>query len=170
LLKSLIPGTPHRFRVVDATGDFGFAMVGGETCVGSALPAMLGGHTLWSAELGSRAVLGYMRLPCEGQREDGAWQLAGKVQVDVAATATERKAWEPWLFALITEMVPVTARVEIRWVSAQALLANRLDGTLTLASAPVAHLGTDALTGLARLPERGARLAESGPSISTPLR
>lgn len=170
LLESLIPGTPHRFLVVDAAADFGFAIVGGEAYVGSALPAMLGGHTRWSAELDSQTVLGSMRLPCEGQREDGAWQLAGKVRVDVAATAPERKAWEPWLLALITEMIPVIARVELRWVTAQALLTNRLDGTLALASAPVAHLGTDALTGLARLPERGIRLAESGPSISTPLR
>jgi phage tail-like protein len=170
LLESLMPGTPRRFRVTDATADFGFATVGGDGCAGTALPAILGGLTRWSAALDSRAVLGYMRLPCAGQRDDGTWQLAGKVRIDVAASAEERSAWEPWLLTLITEMVPLTARVELRWVSAQALRSDRLDGTLTLEAASAPRLGTDAVTGLARLPARGARLSASGPDIGTPLR
>ena len=117
LLDALIPGTPRRFRVIDATADFGFAIVGDAACAGSALPAMLGGRTAWSAELNSRAVLGHMRLPCDGQRDDGTYQLAGRVQIDVAATAAERKSWTPWLHRLIAEMVPLTARVTLRWVS-----------------------------------------------------
>jgi len=169
LLECLMPGTPRRFRVIDATADLGFAVVGGDVCAGSSLPAMLGGHTHWSAELGSHSVLGYMRLPCEGQRDDGAWHLAGLVRVEVAAIAVERKAWESWLPALVREMIPVTARAEVRWVSARALRTNRLDGTMVLVSAPLAHLDTDAITGLAQLPEGGIRLSESGPSMSTPL-
>lgn len=169
LLECLMPGMPRRFRVTDATADFGFAVVGGDVCAGSTLPAMLGGYTRWHAQLGSRTVLGYMRLPCSGQREDGAWHLAGQVRVDVATTASERKARESWLPALIREMIPVTARVEVHWVSAQALMTNRLDGTMVLASAPVAHLDTDAITGLAHLPESGIRLSASGSSISTTL-
>lgn len=169
LLESLIPELPRRFRVTDATADFGFAVVGGGACAGSALPAMLGGRTRWNAELDSSAVLGSMRLPCEGQLKDGVWQLAGKVRVDVAATAAERRAWEPWLLALITEMVPLTARVELHWVTSQALRTNRLDGTMTLESAPTPHLGTDAITGQARLPERGPRLSAAGPIIDTRL-
>src|SRR6185503_20796295 len=120
LLEALIPSSPQRFRVTDATADFGFAIVGGESCAGSALPAMLGGSTRWNSQLNSRAVLGYTRLPCVGQLEDGAWQLAGKVQVVVEATAAEQKAWSPWLLALITEMVPLTARVTLRWATAEA--------------------------------------------------
>jgi phage tail-like protein len=172
LLESLIPGTPRRFRVTDATADFGFAVVGGDddTCAGSALPAMLGGFTRWSAELDSRAVLGLMRLPCAGQIDDGTWRLAGNVRVEVAASAEERTAWEPWLFALITAMVPLTARVELRFVGEQALRSNRLDGTLTLESPPAPLLGSGAVTGLARLPERGARLSATGPDIGTRLR
>jgi phage tail-like protein len=161
LLESLIPGTPRRFRVMDRTADSGFAIVGGEACSGTALPAMLGGRTQWSRELGNDAVLGFMRLPCPGQLHDGAWHLTGKIRVDVAATAAERKAWQPWLPALITEMVPLTARVEIRWVSTHALASNRLDDTMTLQSAPEPHLGTDAITSLARLPERATRVAAS---------
>jgi hypothetical protein len=103
-----------------------------------------------------------MRLPCPGQLHDGAWHLTGTIRIDVAATAAERKALEPWLLALISEMVPLTARVELRWVSAHALRTNRLDGTMTLQSAPAPHLGTDAITSVARLPERRARLSTTG--------
>lgn len=168
LLEAIIPS--RSFRVTDATADFGFAVVGGRSCTGSALPAMLGGHTRWRPELDSRAALGYMRLPCAGELEDGAWQLAGKVRIEVAATAAERKAWEPWLLTLIKEMVPLTARLELRWITAQALRTNCLDGTMTIESTPLAHLGADAITDLAHLPERGARLSRSGPTIGLRLR
>ena len=170
LLECLMPGVPRRFRVTDATADFGFAMVGGDNCPGSTLPAMLGGHTRWSAELGSRSVLGFMRLPCPGQEDDGASRLTGRLIVEVAASAKERQAWEPWLRALITQMVPLTARLELRWVSAHALRSHRLDGTMALKGPPAPHLGTDAITNLARLPARGVRLSKSGPGLSRPLR
>jgi len=169
LLDCLMPGAPRRFRIIDATADFGFAVVGGDVCVGSVLPAILGGRTRWTTDLGSDSRLGHMRLPCKGQREDGVRHLVGRVQVDIVATASERKTWEPWLPALVKEMVPVTARVELRWVSAQALWTNRLDGTMVLASAPVAHLDTDAITGVARLPDGGIRLSASGLNLSTTL-
>jgi phage tail-like protein len=163
LLESLIPGPPRRFRVTDATADVGFAMVGGPSCEGSALPAMLGGLTRWSPTLGSSAVLGSMRLPCEDPRDDGAWQLAGRIRVEVAASAAERWAWKPWLRALIMDMVPLTARVQLRWVTPLALRGDSLDGTLTLEStAPTPHLGTDAVTGTARLPEGRSRLSATG--------
>jgi phage tail-like protein len=171
LLDALVPGTPRRFRVVDTTADFGFARVGGGSCVGSALPAMLGGSTRWNAALGSRSVLGCMRLPCANQPDDGVGRLAGRIRVDLAATAAERKAWEPWIAAVIGEMVPVTARLTLRWVSPHALRSRvRLDSTLTLEGPPAPHLGTDAVTSLARLPQRGHRLTRSGPGISTDLR
>jgi phage tail-like protein len=170
LLESLMPGTtPRRFQVTDTTADFGFAIIGDGVFHGSTLPAMLGGRPPWNAELDSGAVLGAMRLPCPGQFDDGLWRLAGRVRVDVAATAGERKAWEPWLLRLITEMVPLTARVDLRWVSSHALRGNRLDNTLRLEAAPVAHLGTDAVTGLARLPERGNRLSAGGSDMGTRL-
>jgi len=170
LLDALMPGMPRRFRVTDATADFGFATVGGDGCSGSALPAMLGGRTRWAAELNSRAVLGYMRLPCAGQLDDGVGQLAGRIRVDVAASAEERAEWEPWLLALIKSMVPLSARVELHWASALALRGDRLDGTLTLEAPPMTRLGTDALTGMARLPERGLRLSASGSPLGTSLR
>ena len=53
----------------------------------------------------------HMRLPCAGQLDDGTWRLAGQIRVDVAASAEERRGWEPWLLTLINEMVPLTARV-----------------------------------------------------------
>jgi phage tail-like protein len=169
LLESLMPGTPRRFRITDETADFGFAIVGGLTCQGSVLPALLGGRTRWAAELDSRAVLGYMRLPCEGQLDDGVYQLAGRLRIEIAATAAERKAWEPWMATLIAAMAPLNVRAALRWVSERALRSDRLDGTLTLEDAPTAHLGTDAITGLARLPERGARLSSFGTALTTRL-
>ena len=171
LLEALIPGEPPRFRVTDATADNGFAVVGGGTsCEGSKLPAMLGGYTRWRPELGLGAVLGYMRLPCADQLDDGAWQLAGTVEVEVAATAEQRAAWKPWLRALIEQMIPLTARLKFRWVTAQSLRGDRLDGTITLEDPPAPHLGTDAITGLARFPEQPTRLSTCGEAIGTRLR
>ena len=165
LLESLFPGSPRRFRVTDATADFGFAVVGGKSCSGSTLPALLAGSTRWDAELNSRAVLGYTRLPSAGQPEDGDWQLAGKIRVGVAATAAERTSTEPCLLDLIKQMVPLMARVELHWVAPHALRSNRLDGTMTLEPEPSPHLGTDAITGLARLPERAGPLSAGGAQI-----
>jgi phage tail-like protein len=170
LLEALIPGSPPRFRVTDATADFGFAVVGGESCAGSALPAVLGGNSRWQPQLNLSAVLGCLRLPCAGQLEDGAARLAGRVQVEVVATAAERQEWSPWLLALITEMVPLTARVDLRWLTAQAFRTDRLDGTMKIESTPEPHLGTDAITGLATLPERGVRLSACGAPMGTRLR
>lgn len=169
LLESLLPRTPRRFRVTDATADVGFAVVGGEACAGSTLPAMLGGLTRWSPLLDESAVLGRMRLPCEGQIDDGARQIAGNIRVDVAASAGERLKWEPWLRNLIMEMVPLTTSVQLRWVTANTLRGNSLDGTLKLESLPTPHLGTDAVTGLARLPEHGSRLSATGPDAGVRL-
>jgi phage tail-like protein len=169
LLACLMPETPRRFRVTDATADFGIATVGGADCVGSALPALLGGRTQWSTELDSNAVLGRMRLPCEGQIDDGARDLVGHVRVDVAASGDERRAWEPWLATLINEMVPLTARVRLRWVSAQALRGTPRAGSFTLEAAPTPHLGGDAVVGIARLPERGSRITATGADIGTRL-
>jgi hypothetical protein len=87
------------------------------------------------------------------------------VRVEVAATAEERRRWEPWLYRLLAEMVPVTVRLELRWVTPHALRDDRLDGTLALESTTSPRLGTDAITGFARLPaakERAGRLSLVG--------
>jgi phage tail-like protein len=169
LLDALMPGTPRQFRVIDTTADLGFAIVGGAAIEGSALPAMLGGLAPWTTELGGGAALGAMRLPCEGQVDDGISRLTGTIVVEVAATAAERGAWEPWLRALIADMVPLTTRVRLRWIGTRARRGNRLDGTLTLEAESAPHLGTDAVTGLARLPEGVTRLSASGTDIGSRL-
>jgi hypothetical protein len=111
-----------------------------------------------------------MRLPCPGQLNDGVWQLTGNIRVDVAATAAERNAWQPWLLSLINQMVPLTARVKLRWVTEQSLRSNRLDDTMKLDRAPAPHLGTDAITGHARFPQQPTRLSTSGLDVGTRLR
>lgn len=167
LLATLIPGTPQRYRVTDAGADFGFAIVGGASSQGSALPAMLGGPTRWDSSLDSRAILCYTRLPCPGQIEDGAWQLSGKIRVEVAATSLERQKWEPWFRTLVSQMLPVTARLQLLWVAPSALRSPNLDGTQELGSTPLAQLGIDAITGEARLPEGKNRLSLCGPDMNS---
>jgi phage tail-like protein len=169
LLDCLLPGSPPRYRITDATADIGFAVVGGGTCRGSVLPVLLGGRTQGSPELGANAVLGHMRLPCAGQVDDGVRQLVGFLRVDLAATSEERQAWAPWLPALIEDMVPITARLQLQWVGPLALRGNRLDGSLVLQGPPTPHLGSDAVTGVARLPERGSRITSTGADIGTRL-
>ncbi len=164
LLACLIPGTPPRFRVIDATADTGFATVGS-----SALPALLGGRTPWSSELDFSTVLGRMRLRCAGQSGDGVRGLAGRIRVDIAASAQERRAWEPWLAALVDAMVPLTARAQLRWVAARPPQSRRLDGSLVLEAPPAPRLGSDAVLGLARLPQRGSRITASGADTGTRL-
>jgi len=162
LLQCLMPGLLQQFRVTDATADFGFAIVGDDSCPGSTLPAMLGGSTRWNTPLNERSVLGYMRLPCAGQSDDPARWSAGKIRIQVAATAEQRKAWEPWFYRLIAEMVPLTATLKLDWVSARALRSDRLDSSLVLESEKAPYLGTDAITGLARLPKGKNRLSPCG--------
>ena len=169
LLECLLPGPPPRFRIIDSTADVGFATVGGGACLGSALPAMLGGSTQWSTQLGSTAKVGLMRLPCPGQFEDGVRQIAGVVRIDIAASGEERRAWEPWLPALVNEFVPLTARVRLRWVNPQALRSTPLAGSLVLSGPPKPHLGSDAVIGVVRLPERGSRITSTGADIGTRL-
>ena len=168
LIRCLLPGTA-RYRIVDATADFGFAKVGGGACRGSALPAMLGGYTATHTALDETAVLGYMRLPCPGLIDDGVRNLAGSVRVEIAASRVERRQLEAWLPSLLEAMVPLTARLEFRWVGPHALRSDRLDGSLVLHGVPATHLGSDAITGVARLPDLGTRITSTGADIGTRL-
>jgi phage tail-like protein len=167
LLQCLLP--EGQFRVIDATADCGFAVVGGAQCPGSALPAILAARTPWNTELDSSSVLGRMRLPCAGQVDDPARELAGHVRVDIAASAGQRLAWEPWLLGLINEMVPVTARVQLTWLALGGMRPARLSDSLTIEAPPVPHLGTDAVIGIARLPERGGRITGIGADVGVRL-
>ena len=151
LLDGLMPERPRRFRIVDLTADYGMATIGGGGCEGSRLPALLTGLPGSATELGNKAILGRARLPC-GEPETGSARFVGRLRVDVAAAADERQAWSPWLPALIDAMLPVTARAELRWLGRNALARpDQLDEGLRLRSGPAARLGTDAITGGARL-------------------
>jgi phage tail-like protein len=170
LLESLMPGQPPRFRVVDATADFGLATIGDDVCAGSRLPVMLGGLPSTATELGNKAILGKARLPCP-EGDGAASRLVGRIRVDVSANADEEAKWKPWLRALIDDMMPVTARTQLRWLSAAAFRQDmQLDDALQLDEAPVPHLGTDAVTGIARLPgQRGISLSGPGADSNSPL-
>jgi hypothetical protein len=170
LLEALIPETPRRFRVTDPMADCGFAIVGGELCRGSGLPAILGKSVRQRLKLGANTRLGSAMLPCEVPLDRGVWQSAGRIAIEVAATAAERILWEPWLLRLVTEMVPLSTTVEVHWISAQMLRTNRLDDALTLEASPTAHLGTDAITGLARLPDKRVSISATGPILGGRLR
>jgi hypothetical protein len=78
------------------------------------------------------------------------------VVVELMATAEERRAWEPWIYTLVGEMVPVTSRLRLRWVTAAASwYRDRLDDAWVLQADPEAYLGTSAVTGLAHLASEG---------------
>jgi phage tail-like protein len=168
LLQCLFPGTPVRFRVTDTTADFGFAVLDWD----STLPVMLAGYSRGRAELGLHAVLGRIRLPCPDQPDDPTARWLSKVRVDIAATATEKSAWEPWLRALLSTYLPATVSTVLHWTSLYALRSGTpvLDDSLVLESAPAPHLGLDAVTGLARFPDSKPRLSPTGLPMGTRLR
>jgi phage tail-like protein len=150
-LASLLPEQPRRFRIVDGTAEFGIAMIGGACCEGSRLPSILSGLPASATELGNKAVLGRARLPC-GEPEPETARLLGRIRVDIAASADERQAWAPWLGALVGSMLPASARAELRWLALGALgPAGELTDGLSLEDEPLARLGTDSVTGAARL-------------------
>lgn len=161
-LACVMPEPPRRFRVTDLTADHGFATLAGGACVAARLPSLLGGAIWPRAELGMRFVLGARRLPSSRDDAEADGPEAGRIRVDVAASAAERRAWEPWLPRLVDELVPLTARAELRWVSSAAVRDDRLGGDLTLDDAPESRLGTDAVTGVAQLPRRRGSLSDSG--------
>jgi phage tail-like protein len=162
LLECLMPEIPRRFRVVDLTADFGLAVVGGAACEGSRLPVVLGGLPSTATELGNKAILGRGRLPCADGESDAA-RLVGRIRIDVSANSQEQTTWEPWLRTLIGSMVPATARVLLRWLSGHAFRQTiLLDDSVELDTAQEPHLGTDAVTGIARLPgPRGVALSRN---------
>ena len=170
LLACLLPGSPRRFRVTDPTAEFGFAIVGGAACAGSALPALLGGYSQWHSELNSHAVLGRVRLPCAGQRQDPAARFAGAIRVDVAATANERQILSSLLRPLIAAMIPLSARVNLRWISARALRGAGLGANSTLEAPPKAVLDSESVVGRVRLPNDRKTLLTESLSIGTRLR
>jgi hypothetical protein len=110
-----------------------------------------------------------MRLPCVGQIDDGAWRIAGRIRVDIGASGEERARWEPWLLSLINSMVPMTTRVKLRWTGTRRMQGDVLDGTLVLEAPPTPRLGSDAVTGVARLPERPSHITATGADIGTRL-
>ncbi|NHZ64615.1 phage tail protein [Massilia genomosp. 1] len=158
LLDALVPG---RYRIADLSAQHGFASLGGAACRGSALPAILAGLPASALALNRKAILGKGRLTCADAPPDPAARLVGQVTVAITASAAERAAWEPWMATLLEAAMPVTARLALRWRSAAArLFDERLGDALTLGGAPAPHLGTDAVSGLARLPamDAGPRL------------
>ena len=170
LLSAILPGPPARYRITDATADFGFATTVGTQGCGSALPALLGGLSDCAAELGSKALLGTLRLPCGALAEDGTHRLVGRIRVDIAASATERHEWSQWMRPMLESMIPATAQLALRWTAPRTGVDYALDGGLRLEDFPAApHVGGDAVTRQIRLPDRRAALSASGADMGTRL-
>jgi phage tail-like protein len=169
LLACLLPGDPRPYRVIDVAADLGFAIVGDRSCQGSAISSILAGSRRRMSTLDRHAILGRMHLACEGPLDDDPWSPVRGIRIDIAASAQQRRALEPWLPALAGSMVPATVRTELRWVAPQALHGDRIDDALELGGPPDARLGDDAVLGVARLPEGRAVLSESGPTTDTRL-
>jgi phage tail-like protein len=155
LMQCLFPGTPRRYRIVDVGVDFGLLTLGGASCRGTGLPAVLAGLPVSAAVLSRKAILGKARLPCGTASDDGRSRFANRLRVDLAATTAQRKAWEPWLTGVLAAVVPASARVQIRWLSPAALPGDEwLTDSSTLRPAPATRLGSEAFTGLTVLPYR----------------
>ncbi|HWA89518.1 MAG TPA: phage tail protein [Rhizomicrobium sp.] len=146
LLESIV--SKGRFRIVDATADHGFTVLGD-----SALPAMLSGLPIGAAELNNKLILGRARLSCD---ESETARHVGRIRVDVGASAAEEVAWKPWLEALVQALMPATATLALHWVGPLAFETDKRLGDEIVLDAPTdPHLGTDSVTGIARLPRRG---------------
>jgi len=158
LLACLLPGTPTHYRISDFTVDFGIATVGGTWCMGSALPALLGGLPKSAATLDVQATLGCMRLPCGAVEADPFARFVGTLVVEVAATAAQKKLWAPWFANVLSSMVPLTARLQIHWVGPDTLVDRTLGDGLILGHPSHPRLGTDAVTGQVWLPDGASTL------------
>lgn len=158
LLGCLLPGAPARYRLSDFTVDYGIAMLGGTTCAGSALPALLGGLPPTAARLDVQATLGRMLLPCNGIEVDPYARFVGMLSVAVAATAAEKAQWLPWFANVLASMVPLTARLQISWLGPNAFADHTLGDSLVLGHPASPCLGTDAVTDQVWFPEDSSTL------------
>ena len=57
----------------------------------------------------------------------------------------------------------------MRWIDLRTWRARQHEDALVLEQAPDAHLGDDAITGVARLPAGGVRLGATGADTGTRL-
>ena len=81
----------RRFRVTDATADFGFATSAAATAPAARCPRCSAGARAGAPSSARGAVLGVMRLPCPGRNGRRRVAAGGRIRVDVAATAAERR-------------------------------------------------------------------------------
>jgi phage tail-like protein len=160
LLAILLPA--RSFRIADDTTERGFAIVGGAAAQGAVLPAMLGGLPASSAQLNVKARLGCLRLSPDGAAEDDTSRFTGRIAIDVSTSVGDRGAAQPWLAAMVTDMVPATARVQIRRVPPEAFADDRLGDELELTAPQPPHLGSTAVAGSTRLPDRSTTLSGWG--------
>ena len=90
-----------------------------------------------------------------GLPENETARLIGRIRIDLAVDATEYRDWSPWLKTLVDSMLPAAALAELRWLGRSAFAAtDELSDGHSLGDDPLAHLGTDAVTGLVRLAGR----------------
>jgi hypothetical protein len=163
LLAALLPAGRARFDDVGVA--HGFARLSAAGTGGARLPALLAGWPDDAIVLDTKACLGRGRLadPARPAPDTAAW-LAGRVEVEIAATPTEQRAWSPWLGPLVEAMTPLTARLRLRWTATTALpTIPVLDATLSLAADPPNRLGDGATLGRSRLEgRRGSALDDAG--------
>ncbi len=162
LLASLFPDQPPRYRIRDFSSEMRPALLGGGARVGSALPALLGGLPRRSAVLGRTATLGRLRLPCARDAGCATQPWDALVRIDMRASQQDRGQWEPWLAALVDAVMPLSARVSLRWRPPQP--ASGVLGEDALLDAPGnTTLGRNAILGDTRLaPDRPIKLSASG--------
>jgi phage tail-like protein len=100
--------------VTDLTVDFAPIRLGGSTCRGGALPALLAGVSRRRATLGGQAVLGTARLGCAGADCDALASIAPAVRVTVMTGQVTVEA-RALFVAIVEQYLPVGVRLSVGW-------------------------------------------------------
>ncbi len=152
VLGALFPGDPVPFQVTDIDVDYGFVLLGGKQCCGTALPGVLAGLPCTATVLSRKTILGRARLPCPGEVPSATARLAGILRVDLTVAPDTQRGAEPWLARLLEAAVPGNVRLDLRWHLPRSAVFGGLG---ELPATPVTQLGVNAITGFARLPDTG---------------
>jgi phage tail-like protein len=144
LLLSALTGGGGSARVTDLTVAHAPTPLGGGSCRGLRLPALLAGASPATPILGAKAVLGRtcLGLPC-----DPLACVVPTVHVELTADRAIHRALEPLLARILSQYVPAGITIKASWRVQSPLLAQAPDGADILDDLGPGVLGTDSEIG-----------------------
>ena len=159
LLSALI-GEAASVRVTDLTVAHAPTPLGGGSCRGVRLPALLAGASPVAPVLGGKAVLG---RTCLGVPCDPLACVAPTVHVELTVDRARHRVLEPLLSQILAQYVPAGITVKTSWRVQSPLLANASDDEDILDDLGPGVLGTDSEVGRTLLAGRiSASLDDTG--------